>query len=118
MKKSLQLMPLVFILCLPAVSQAKTFVGTWQAGVNITVTIVEDGKTLSGKMVFLNPDHTRTETNISNPSVDAKTFSFQTTLGGGNEPFDWSLVLKGEGRSAILKGYGHEMLVEHNALKK
>ena len=101
------------------------FVGTWQVGVNqvtgkanITIIVAENGAMLSGKIVFLNPDKTTSEADIKNPSFEGRRFSFQTGSGKDSEPFDWSLTLDNSGKTAVLRGHHHEMLVEETAVKR
>ena len=105
-----------------ASSQSERFVGTWEirkspttGRINLTVNIVQADDTVSGTVMFINPDGTTTELPISHPEFKGTALDFQTQ--DRDVIMHWSLTI-GNARGGILRGNEHELLIEEEVKKK
>ncbi len=103
-------------------AETSLFQGTWQIHKNpvthvssITVNIAFAEGKLSGTIVLVNPDLTTQHLPILKPSVNQRTFSFET--GEGRNTMHWSLIVDTSQKRGVLKGVAQEMIIEEKVTK-
>ena len=113
----LYVLGVVFLLVIVAVAQSQIFAGTWHTPksrltgrANLSAKLVQLPETLSGSVIFVNPDGTILELPITKPEIKGNTLDFQT-IDHGSTTY-WSLTVTKNFRKGILKGSQHEMLIE------
>jgi len=126
----------LLLLSTGASAQVERFVGTWEirksptGKVNLTVNIVQAGDTISGAVMFLNPDGTTTQSPIAHTEfrsiAPTKSLIFHTEFKGPKLDFQtldhdaimyWSLPLTNARRGFLRGDYG-ELLIEEKVKKK
>jgi hypothetical protein len=113
----------LILFSITAVAQSEIFAGTWQirkspitGKINLSVNIVQQGETLSGTVVFVNPDGTTFQLPIAKTELKGDTLDFQTL--DRDATMHWHLTVARDARQGVLKGSDHEMLIEEKVTKK
>jgi hypothetical protein len=123
MKRLTQFAVLVSVLLLSrGFAQTERFLGTWETRrssttgrINLTVNIVQADGEVRGNITFVNPDRTTMQWPITNSEIKGTALDFETL--DHDTAMHWSLVLTNR-RTGVLRGGGHELLVEEKVRKK
>lgn len=113
---------LAFCIAIPAWGQ-DAFIGTWEthkvsrsARAAITVVVRQKTNTHTGNVYLANRDGSSRELTFDRSSQDGDTLKFTTPM--DQELFYWSLTLRKGGKSGVLKGSYHEMLIEEKVTRQ